>query len=346
MSLTIRKDLGNIPAYVPGKRRDDALKLSSNETTLPPLEHAVAAMAEAVAGVNRYPDMSVDGLKKALAAHLKVSYDQVTCGCGSSALCQQLVQATCRPGDEVIFAWRSFEAYPIFAMVTGATPVTVPLTKEHTHDLAAMAAAVTEKTKLIFVCNPNNPTGTTVTKKQFTDFMAAIPDHVVVALDEAYFEYVRDTDTPVATEEIKKYPNLVGLRTFSKAYGLAGLRVGYAFGNPEIISAMEKCSLPFGVNSIAQAGAVASLEATDELLARTEDTVVERTRVAEAIGAVPSQANFVWYPATTPEEAKKVADSLAAQGVLVRCFPEGVRITVTVAPESTTLLDAWDKVGK
>ena len=346
MSLTIRQDLGNIPAYVPGRRRDNALKLSSNETALPPLPNAVAAMAEAVAGVNRYPDMSVDGLKKALASHLGVTYNQVTCGCGSSALCQQLVQATCRPGDEVIFAWRSFEAYPIFAMVTGATPVKVPLTDNHIHDLPAMADAVTAKTKLIFVCNPNNPTGTTITQDQFDAFMEKIPSHVVVALDEAYFEYVRTDDTPVATDEITKHGNVVGLRTFSKAYGLAGLRVGYAFGNPQIIEAMEKCSLPFGVNSIAQAGALASLEDTAELLERTEDTVVERTRVAEAIGAVPSQANFVWYPAQTPEESKKLADALAGQGVLVRCFPEGVRITVTVAPESTTLLDAWNRVAK
>ncbi|MFC5938498.1 histidinol-phosphate transaminase [Corynebacterium choanae] len=341
MTFTLRDDLGQIPPYVPGKRAPEAVKLSSNEVQLPPLPAAVAAMADAAATANRYPDMSVHELKHELANHLHIDAAQVTCGCGSSALCQQLVQATCRPGEEVIFPWRSFEAYPIFAMVTGATPVPVPLTDSHHVDLVAMAQAITDQTRLIFVCNPNNPTGTTVTKQAFAEFMAAVGSNIVVALDEAYFEYVRDDDTPNAAELLAVYPNLVGLRTFSKAYGLAGVRVGYAFGHAEIIAAVERCALPFGVSGVAQAGALASLAAQHELLARTDVTVRVRDTFQTAVGAVPSQANFVWIP--TPD-AVDIAAHLAARGVLVRAFPEGIRITVTDEREMDVALQALQAV--
>ena len=346
----IRPDLADIPAYVPGQRQPDALKLSSNEVTTPPLAAAVEAMSRAAAGANRYPDMGAEDLRAALAEHLDVDVDQVAVGCGSSALCQQLVQITATPGDEVIFAWRSFEAYPIFARAVGATPVAIPLTAEGAHDLDAMAAAITDRTRLIFLCNPNNPSGTTISQEEFDSFMAQVPEEVIVGLDEAYFEYNRAGDTVLATEAITRHPNVVGLRTFSKAYGLAGVRVGYAFGTPEIIAALNKLAIPFAVSSVAQAGAVASLAAADELLERTEETVAERDRVAEALGTRPSQANFVWLPAedltgrlgATPAE---LAARLAEHGVLVRAFPEGVRVTVTTASEADRLLAAWREAG-
>ena len=170
----------------------------------------------------------------------------------------------------------------------------VPLTADHRVDLPALAAAVTERTKLIFVCNPNNPTGTTVTDAEFAAFMDAVPADVLVALDEAYFEYNQAADTPVATEVINRYPNVVGLRTFSKAYGLAGARIGYAFGPQVVIEALNKVAVPFSVSSVAQVAALASLSASDELRARIDGTVAERSRVVDKLGLAESQANFVW----------------------------------------------------
>ena len=339
--MIVRADISEIPSYVPGKRLADALKLSSNEVTHPPLPAAVAAMAEAATTANRYPDMGATDLVHAIAKHLKLRPEQVAVGCGSSALCQQLVQITCTTGDEVVFPWRSFEAYPIFARVAGATPRPVPLTADHSVDLPALAAAITPATRLVFVCNPNNPTGTTVTKREFEEFMAVVPPTTLVALDEAYFEFVRTQDTPIGTEVVVKHENVVALRTFSKAYGLAGVRVGYAFGNPAIIAALNKVAIPFGVSAVAQAGAIASLAGAAQLLERTNETVSERNRVARAIGAIPSEANFVWLPTET---AAALAQQLADQGVIVRAFPEGVRITVTDHAEADRFLAAWNSI--
>ena len=339
--MIVRADISEIPSYVPGKRLADALKLSSNEVAHPPLPAAVAAMAEAAAAANRYPDMGATDLIHAIAKHLKLRPEQVAVGCGSSALCQQLVQITCTTGDEVVFPWRSFEAYPIFARVAGATPRPVPLTADHRVDLPALAAAITPATRLVFVCNPNNPTGTTITKREFEEFMAVVPPTTLVALDEAYFEFVRTQDTPMGTEVVVKHENVVALRTFSKAYGLAGVRVGYAFGNPAIITALNKVAIPFGVSAIAQAGAIASLAGAAQLLERTNETVSERDRVARAIGAIPSEANFVWIPTET---AATLAQQLADQGVIVRAFPEGVRITVTDHAEADRFLAAWNSI--
>ena len=339
--MIVRADISEIPSYVPGKRLADALKLSSNEVAHPPLPTAVAAMAEAATTANRYPDMGATDLVHAIAKHLKLRPEQVAVGCGSSALCQQLVQITCATGDEVVFPWRSFEAYPIFARVAGATPRSVPLTADHRVDLPALAAAITPATRLVFVCNPNNPTGTTITKREFEEFMAVVPPTTLVALDEAYFEFVRTQDTPMGTEVVVKHENVVALRTFSKAYGLAGVRVGYAFGNPAIIAALNKVAIPFGVSAVAQAGAIASLAGAAQLLERTNETVSERDRVARAIGAIPSEANFVWLPTKT---ATTLAQQLANQGVIIRAFPEGVRITVTDHAEANRFLAAWNSI--
>ena len=339
--MIVRADISEIPSYVPGKRLADALKLSSNEVAHPPLPTAVAAMAEAATTANRYPDMGATDLVHTIAKHLKLRPEQVAVGCGSSALCQQLVQITCATGDEVVFPWRSFEAYPIFARVAGATPRSVPLTADHHVDLPALAAAITPATRLVFVCNPNNPTGTTITKREFEEFMAVVPPTTLVALDEAYFEFVRTQDTPMGTEVVVKHENVVALRTFSKAYGLAGVRVGYAFGNPAIIAALNKVAIPFGVSAVAQAGAIASLAGAAQLLERTNETVSERDRVARAIGAIPSEANFVWLPTKT---AATLAQQLANQGVIIRAFPEGVRITVTDHAEANRFLAAWNSI--
>lgn len=325
----------------------DAVKLSSNESAHPPLPSVTSAISQAATQSHRYPDMGVLQLRQKLAAKLGLADENsVTVGTGSSALCQQLVTITCQPGDEVIFPWRSFEAYPIFTQVTGATAVPVPL-RELRNDLPTMADAITERTRLIFVCNPNNPTGTTISTEEFREFMDRVPADVVVALDEAYVEYNTADNTPLATEAVQQYPNVIGLRTFSKAYGLAGVRVGYAFGNPDIIATLGKVAIPFGVSAVAQAAALAALEpaATDELNERVTETNQQRDRLADELGLTRSFANFVWIPTESLHDSpQEIAAQLAESGVLVRAFDEGLRITATTAEETDTLLAAWKKV--
>lgn len=338
----IRPDLNDIPAYVPGAKLDNALKLSSNEVAQSPLPSVIKALEDASRTVNRYPDMGAADLREAIAAHVGVTANEVAVGTGSSALCQQLVQITAAPGDEIIFAWRSFEAYPIFARVVGATPVPVPLLDNGHHDLDAMAEAITPKTQLIFLCTPNNPSGAVISRAYFDRFMRQVPDHVIVAVDEAYIDYNRDPEAVDGAEVVSHYDNVVSLRTFSKAYGLAGVRVGYAFGPQKIIEALNKVAIPFGVSSLAQAAAIASLECADELAKRTDETVAARARVVEALGSLPSEGNFVWLPGGNP---RGVAAALAEQGVIVRAFDEGVRITVTTEQEADQLIAAWDKAG-
>nr|WP_221194999.1 histidinol-phosphate transaminase [Hoyosella altamirensis] len=342
-----RPDLASIPVYVPGKSWPGAIKLASNETSPGPLPSVVEAIGEAAASVNRYPDNGAIALKAALANHLKVDPARVSVGCGSVSLCQQLVQATCGPGDEVLFAWRSFEAYPLVTLVAGATPVRVPLDSSAVHDLDAMLAAITDSTRLIFVCNPNNPTGTAVGRAELERFLDAVPDHILVVLDEAYFEYLRpegfaEGDQPDGIVISRNRSNVVVLRTFSKAYGLAGLRVGYAVGHPEVIATLGKVYIPFSVNSIAQAAAIASLSVEDELLARTSAVVSERERVRQALVdagySVPhTQANFVWLDLgiATSEFAARCAEA----GVLIRPFTdEGARVTVGDRDENDVFL--------
>ena len=226
--------------------------------------------------------------------------EHIAVGCGSVSLCQQLVQISASVGDEVVFGWRSFEIYPLQVLLAGATAVQVPLT-EHTFDLDAMLAAVTDRTRLIFVCNPNNPTSTVVEPAALTRFVEAVPAHILIAIDEAYVEYIRDGMLPDSLRLVRDHNNVVVLRTFSKAYGLAGLRVGYAVGHPELITALDKAYVPFTATSISQAAAIASLDAADELLARTDAVVAERARVSAGLRDAgfdlpTSQANFVWLP--------------------------------------------------
>lgn len=362
-----RADLQQIPVYVPGKAMPGALKIASNEMAQPPLPSVVEAMSQAIAAPatspNRYPDMGAVSLRNSLGEHLGLPMEQVAVGCGSSALCLQLIQATCKDGDEVIFPWRSFEAYPILARVAGARPVPVPLDAQGRNDLPALAAAITDRTRLVFVCNPNNPTGTTVDSAAFADFMAKVPAHVVVALDEAYIELVDDSvraSTPLAPELLDAYPNLVGLRTFSKVYGLAGLRVGYMFGAPELVEAVNKVAIPFSVNTLAQVAATASLAARGELDQRIAEVQSQRVRVTNAINTTTgrhtvlpeSQANFIWIDDQRVADlselsgvqvttCRELTDYLAQRGILIRCFDgEGARITVTTEAETSKLLAA------
>jgi len=260
-------------------------------------------------------------------------------GCGSVGVAQQLLEAVGEPRAEIIYAWRSFEAYPILADLAAATSVRVPL-RDEAHDLPAMAEAITPRTRLIFVCNPNNPTGTVAHASELAGFLDRVPADCLVVLDEAYREYIRDESVPDGLELYRDRPNVAVLRTFSKAYGLAGLRVGFMIAHAPVAQAARKTMLPFSVNSIAQAAAVACLRAEGELLERVEATVKERTRVREALLAdgwtvPPTEANFVWLPLR--EATADFAAICARSGVSIRPFAgEGARVSIG-EPEANDL---------
>jgi histidinol-phosphate aminotransferase len=347
----IRADLDTLPAYVPGRNIPGAIKLASNEVALPPPPAVLAAIAEAASRGNRYPDLVVTDLTGRLAADFGLDPSRIAVGCGSVSLCQQLVSITCRePADEVVYAWRSFESYPIVTQVQGATTRPVPLSADYRHDLDAMAAAVTPRTRLVFVCSPNNPTGTAVGRDEFVRFLDAVGPDVLVALDEAYREYVTDPEAVDGVTLLDAHPNLVVLRTFSKAYRLAGLRVGYALGAAEVAQALKKVGSPFAVSSLAQVAALAALDCRDELLAACAELEGERERVRTALlragyAVPPSQANFVWVAlgGRTAEFAAHCLD----QKVVVRPFqPEGVRVTISTPEENDALLAAALSFGR
>jgi histidinol-phosphate aminotransferase len=332
-----RPALAGVPAYVPGKppaARDGlpTYKLSSNENPYPPLPGVLEEAERVAATMNRYPDMGCVALYDALSSRLGVAPASLAAGTGSVALLYHLVQAFCEPGDEVVYAWRSFEAYPIATAVSGARSVQVALTATYEHDLDAMAAAVTDRTKVVVVCTPNNPTGPAVSASALSAFLAKVPPHVVVVVDEAYREFVR-IDEPVDGVDLAlRHDNVVAMRTFAKAYGLAGLRCGYLVASPPIAAAVRACALPFGVSSIAQAAAVASLNREAELLERVAALVEERSRVtatlAEQGWSVPeAQGNFVWLP--LGDRASEFAAAADEAGVMVRPFAgDGVRVTI------------------
>src|ERR1700755_2629681 len=236
MTARLRPEMADLPAYTPGKTVPGAIKIASNETVHGPLPSVRAAVEKAMDDVNRYPDNGYVELKERLAKHVDFAPEHVAVGCGSVSLCQQLIQITSTVGDEVVYGWRSFEIYPLQTRTAGATPVQVPLT-DYTYDLDAMLAAITDSTRLIFVCNPNNPTSTVVDPDALPRFVAAVPSHILIALDEAYVEYIRDDMLPDSFGLVRKHSNAVVLRTFSKAYGLAALRIGYAVGAPDLVTA-------------------------------------------------------------------------------------------------------------
>lgn len=345
----LRTDLAHLPAYRAGARvqRSDgpSYALASNEAPFGPLPGVAEAVAAAAAQSSRYPDPANTALTNALAGFLDVDVDEIALGTGSVAICGQAVTATCAAGDEVVYAWRSFEAYPIFTALAGARSVQVPLLPDGRHDLAAMAAAITDRTRLVFVCTPNNPTGPAVTRSELAEFLDRVPAHVVVAVDEAYFEYgLDDQGVPAldAIELARGRANVLVLRTFSKAYGLAGLRVGYATGSPQVVALLRKTALPFGVSAPAQAAALAALAQQDEMRRRVGVIQAERGRViaaARALGhAVPdSAANFYWLP--LGERAERFAHECREQGIAVRPFAgDGVRVTVAEAQANDAAL--------
>ncbi|MET0449175.1 MAG: histidinol-phosphate transaminase [Aeromicrobium sp.] len=342
-----RRALDGIPVYRPGKAASsDDHKLSSNENPYAPLPGVMERAGAELARMNRYPDAGMTVLYDALAARFGLSTDHFAAGTGSVAVLFALLTAHLEPGDEIVYAWRSFEAYPIAADLTGATTVRVPLRADATHDLDAMAAAVTDRTKVVLVCTPNNPTGPVVSAADLSAFLETVPPSVLVVVDEAYVEFVRDPGAASGMDALATHPNVVVLRTFSKAYGLAGLRVGYAIARPEIATAIRKATPPFAVTDLSQAAAVASLESQDLLDERVEAIVQERVAMVGALRQqgwdVPdTEANFVWLPLG----ADALDFAVACDPVSVRPFAgEGVRVSIgtpQVNAELIALAGAW-----
>ncbi len=334
-SPRFRPILDQFAPYKPGKTPSApggrAFKLSSNESPFGPLPSVLKVIAEAAGNVNRYPDSAAGELTDAIAARFKVPPAHVAVGCGSVGVAQQLLEAVGEPGAEVVYAWRSFEAYPYLSDLAGVTSVRVPL-RDEAHDLTAMAEAITARTRLVFVCNPNNPTGTVVHRAELESFLDRVPRDCLVVLDEAYTEYVTDADVPDGLDLYRDRPNLAVLRTFSKAYGLAGLRVGFLIGHEPVAAAIRKTMLTFTVNALAQAAAIASLAAEPELLERVDAVVSERHRVrgellAQGWTVPPTEANFVWL--RLGDDTDDFAEACDREGVSVRPYgSEGVRVSI------------------
>lgn len=353
MTRLTRADLDALPAYVPGRSPADlarelglaeAIKLASNEVPYGPLPGVAEAITQAATGVHRYPDMGVVALRERLAQRYGVPAERIATGCGSVAMCEHLVRAACLPGDEVVYSWRSFEAYPIIAATAGAASVRVPNTPGHGHDLAAMGRAVTGKTRVVLLCNPNNPTGTAVRRAELDKFLAAVPETVLVVIDEAYREFVTDPDVPDGITAYGDRPNVVVLRTLSKAWGLAGLRAGFLVAPADVATAVRKVVTPFSTSSVAQAAALAALDEAEEVRRRCDLVIAERERVAEAVRKlgveVPeSQANFIWLP--IGDHSAQFAAACEARGIIVRAFQgDGVRVSIGTPAENDAFLTA------
>ncbi|AMM34377.1 aminotransferase [Sinomonas atrocyanea] len=339
--VTPRPVMDRLPKYAAGRPPAPvegltSYKLSSNENPLGPLP----AVAEAIAresAVNRYPDAVSTRLRTALARFLDVPADDIVTGGGSLGALNQILAAFAGQQDdgtpdEVVYAWRSFEAYPISVGLAGARSVQVPVLADGRHDLDAMAAAVTERTKVVLLCTPNNPTGPALRRAETERFIQSVPGSVLIVVDEAYQEFVRDPEAVDGIELYRKYPNVAVLRTFSKAHGLAGLRVGYSISHPEVTQYLRVAAVPFAVSSIAEAAAVASLEHFGDVVGRVQTLVDERERVTAALRElgwdVPdAQGNFVWL--ALGEATPEFSQQAAAQALSVRAFgTEGVRVSI------------------
>jgi histidinol-phosphate aminotransferase len=347
-----------LPSYRPGKGAEqaeaehgitNAIKLASNENPDHPLDPIVAAVAAAAAGANRYPDHRATELRAALARRLDVDVEQVTVGNGSSGLLNQIIVAYVDPGDEVLYPWRSFEAYPVFTSWMDGRSVTVPLTAALAFDGDALVAAVTDRTKLLFLATPNNPTGVATTTGDLAAIIERIPERVLVVVDEAYREFVDPGFGDPVDELLPRFPNVVVTRTFSKAHGLAGLRVGYAVGDRSAIATIDKTLLPFSVNSLAQAAAMAAIEHEPAITRRVEQIKSERSRVeamlADAGWTLPDhQGNFVWL--ATGDTTDAVGLGLEQRGVVVRPFSgDGVRVTIGSPSENDRFVTTLDELA-
>jgi len=360
MTLPLSPFLKTLPVYQPGRPieevarelnlpADSIIKVASNENPFGPSPLAVAAMQKAIAGVNLYPDGNAFYLKQKLAAKLGIETANLILGNGSNEIIEFVSHALLAPGDDVVVSQFCFAIYPIVAKMFGANLKIVPA-KNYGHDLPAMLKAITPKTRIVFVANPNNPTGTLAPREEVIQFVNEVPDDVLIVMDEAYIEFLDDAVDLVPLVRMGVRKNLILMRTFSKIYGLAGLRIGYGIGNPDLIAALEKTRQPFNINSLAQAAALAALD---------DDEHVRKTRANNFAGLeffrrafhdlklefVPSFANFILVRVG---EGQKIFDAMQKQGVIVRPMggyqlPEWIRISVGTPKENERCLDALKK---
>ncbi len=331
MTITFAEKLARMPGYqagVPTGQAPEAIasgniaQLASNESPAPPHPKVVEAIAAAAGTMNRYPDPDATLLRRRLAERYETEPARVAVGNGSCEILLAAAEALCEPGAEIVYAWPAFSMYPYLPALTGAREVRVPLAEGEVHDLDAMAAEVTAATQMLIVCNPNNPTGTHVPAAEVAAFCERIPEHVTVILDEAYVEFQTHDDPDATLDLLADFPNLVVLRTFSKCYGLAGLRVGYAVGSPKFRAAVDAVRQPFSVNALAQAAGAEAIRHQDDVLRRVESTIAERLRVEEGLHALglrtaETQANFSWIDLGDAEEGEVVA-GLAQREIAVR----------------------------
>ncbi len=331
MTVTFAEKLARIPHYEPGTSLDDAkaraetsdaIKLASNESPFPPHPAVLEAISAAAHDLHRYPDPAASLLRRRIAERHETEPGRVAIGNGSCEILLAAAAALCEPDTEILFAWPSFSIYPYLAPLSGAREVRVDLDSEQRHDLDAFAAEITAATQLAIVCNPNNPTGTYVGVERIGAFLEDVPSHVTVIVDEAYVEYQATDDPDASLELLDRFPNLVLLRTFSKCYGLAGIRVGYALGSPQFRTAVDAVRQPFSVNAIAQAAAAEAILHQDDVTDRVERNLAERLFVEEGVRdldlrSADTEANFCWIALGDLDEAE-VTDSLARAGVAVR----------------------------
>lgn len=344
--VRLRPEIETLEPYRQGKPApNDSFKLSSNENPFGPLPSVLAGLS--LESINRYPDATAFELRSILATRHGVQPGQVQVGAGSVSVLAQLITAAAAPGDEVVYSWRSFEAYPGLVTTAGATSVAVPNTADHGHDLPAMLAAISDRTRLVIVCSPNNPTSTVVSRREFVHFMASVPPTVLVVLDEAYAEFVVDPDAVRGDTLLADYPNLVLLRTFSKAYGLAGLRIGYAVGPEYVMDAARAVAIPLSVTGLAQRAAILALEHEDELLDRVSRIIQLRNDVVDGLTAqgwrIPQpQGNFVWL--STGDNTAAAAEVFAGHFIVARPLGDGLRVTIGEAEAVDKLLTASAEV--
>ncbi len=358
MTVTFAEKLARMPGYqagVPTGQAPEAIaageiaQLASNESPFPPHEAVVEAIRRAATSMNRYPDPDATLLRQRLAERYETEPGRVAVGNGSCELLLAAAEALCEPGDEIVYAWPSFSMYPYLPALTGAREIRVPLAAGEVHDLEAMATEVTAATQLLIVCNPNNPTATHLPAAAIGAFLERLPEHVTVILDEAYIEFQTDDDPDASLDLLAHFPNLVVLRTFSKCYGLAGLRVGYAIGASTFRAAVDAVRQPFSVNALAQAAGAEAIRHQDDVTLRVTATIAERLRVEEGVREIglattEAQANFSWIDLGDADE-KAVIAGLAERDIAVRPGaalggPGHIRVSYGTATENEKFLDA------
>lgn len=353
--VVFRKNLLALKPYVPGKPVEElerelgiknASKIASNENPLGPSPKVIQAVEKALPNLHRYPDGSAHALTQALASHLKVDSQQLLLGHGSNELLVRLGQMVLNPGDEVLYGEPGFIVYSTTAALCEAVSRPQPL-RNFTHDLKVFERAITHKTKVVYIANPNNPTGTMVPLTEIEAFLKTCPSHVLVVLDEAYYEYVDDPGYFESLKLLSQYPNLVVLRTFSKAFGLAGLRVGYGIGHPELAEVFQKIREPFNVNNLAQAAAEAALSDLAHVKKVTSLNKTMRAKLQDGLARLglkvpPSQTNFVYFEIT---KAQEIYEQLLKKGIIVRPMgPNALRVTTGTEEETGNFLKAFEEI--